>query len=129
MPQDNSNTYGGHRKLLYATDNQGNYSGVQSSGWEAEAIATNMALDLLQQQQEDAWRRVESGDTAVLEYYMAYRRMDVALLAQTSGFFQWQIRRHFRPAIYQRLNDKQLARYSEALGLALAVLKTQVKNP
>lgn len=129
VPQDNSHTYGGHRKLLYATDDSGEYVSVRSTGWEAETIATDSALDLLQQQQQTAWERALRGETSPLEYYMVYRRMDLALLAQTSGLFQWRIRRHFRPAVYAKLSDRILARYSEALGLDLAILKKLVEHP
>lgn len=129
MPQDNSHTYGGHRKLLYATDAAGDIVGVQSTGWEAETIATETALDLFVQQQQSAWQRAQRGETSALEYYMVYRRMDMPLLAQVTGLFQWRIRRHFRPAVYVRLPDRLLLRYSEALGLPLAILKTLVENP
>ena len=40
VPQDQCSTYAGHKKLLYAQDATGEYTGVQSSGWEAEAAAT-----------------------------------------------------------------------------------------
>lgn len=129
VPQDNSHTYGGHRKLVYATDARGEYVGVQSTGWEAETIATDSALDLLQQQQAEAWRRAQRGETSALEYYMVYRRMDVALLSQTSGIFQWRIRRHFKPSVYSRLPDRLLQRYSEALGLDVATLRLLVERP
>lgn len=129
VPQDSSHTYGGHRKLVYATDERGEYVGVQSTGWEAETIATESALDLLQQQQVEVWKRAQCGETSALEYYMVYRRMDVMLLSQTSGLFQWRIRRHFKPVIYARLPDRLLQRYSEALGLDVATLKILVERP
>lgn len=129
VPQDNSHTYGGHRKLLYATNESGDYVGVTSTGWEAETLATDSALDLLAQQQEVAWQRAQCGETSPLEYYMVYRRMDLALLSQTSGVFRWRIRRHFRPAIYARLSEKLLQRYAEALGIETRVLKTLERQP
>ncbi len=129
VPQDNSHTYGGHRKLLYATDRDGNYVGVPSSGWDVEVIATDTALDLLAEQQRDAWHRAQRGETSPLEYYMVYRRMDVALLAQTSGIFRWRIRRHFRPELFRKLNDRLLVRYSEALGIDVKTLQTLVEHP
>ena len=129
VPQDNSHTYGGHRKLVYATDACGEYVGVQSTGWEAETIATDSALDLLQQQQTEIWQRAQRGETSALEYYMVYRRMDVALLSQTSGIFQWRIRRHFKPSVYSRLPDRLLQRYREALGLDVATLRLLVERP
>ncbi len=129
VPQDNSHTYGGHKKLLYATDAQGDYIGVTSSGWEAETLATDSALEVLAQQQELAWQRARRGETSPLEYYMVYRRMDLSLLAQTSGLFRWRIRRHFRPAIYARLPEKILQRYAEALGIDIQALKNLVQKP
>lgn len=100
VPQDNSYTYGGHRKLLYAVDEQGEYVGVPSTGWDVECAATDAALDWLAQQRERAWQQAEAGDVSPLMYYMCYRRMDVALLAQTTGLLQWQIRRRLRPRVY-----------------------------
>jgi len=129
VPQDNSHTYGGHRKLLYATDAKGEYVGVQSSGWDVETTATDSALDLLAQQQRDAWQQASSGIVSPLAYYMVYRRMDVALLAQTTGLFQWRIRRHFRPDVYRKLPQRILARYSDALGLDITTLKALVEKP
>jgi hypothetical protein len=44
VPQDPSPTYEGQRKLLYAVDDKGNYTGVQSAGWEPETFATLTAV-------------------------------------------------------------------------------------
>lgn len=128
VPQDGEQ-YNGHRRLLYATNAQGDFVGVQSSGWEPETIATGGALAELERQQRDAWQRAQRGETSALEYYMLLRRMDVALLSQATGLFRWRIRRHFRPAVYARLNARLLARYSEALGIAVPVLRTLVEQP
>lgn len=130
VPQDAATShYGGARKLIYALDSKGDFVGVQSSGWEAEADATTIALALLAQQCEDSWRRAQQDETSPLEYYMYYRRMDVALLAQTSGFFKWRIRRHFKPKIYARLSEKNMLRYAEALELDITTLRHLPEQP
>ncbi len=129
VPQDGIPSYGGRRKLFYAVDREGEYVSVQSSGWEAEAAATGSALDELERQRLDAWRRARCGSTSPLEYYMVCRRMDLALLSKTSGFARWRIRRHFRPAVYARLSDRALARYSEALGIDAATLTKLPERP
>jgi hypothetical protein len=49
VPQDASPTYAGHKKLLYATTADGEYCTAQSSGWEAEAFATELAVAALEQ--------------------------------------------------------------------------------
>lgn len=130
VPQDAENsTYGGVRKLIYAQDDSGDFVGVKSCGWEVEAMATQSALTLLKQQCDDAWVRAEQGQTSPLEYYMYYRRMDLALLSQTAGLFKWRIRRHFRPEKYKNLSHRVLERYSEALGLDIEQLKTLPESP
>lgn len=130
VPQDGDNsTYGGEKKLLYAVDDQGDVIGVKSAGWEVESEATQSALQQIALQCDDSWQRVTAGKTAPLEYYMAYRRMDVALLSQTSGIFQWRIRRHFNPARFSRLNHKILNRYAEALGLTIETLQSIPEQP
>ena len=129
VPQDRIPTYGGRRKLFYAVARDGDYVAVRSSGWEAEAIATGSALDEIERRRSDAWRRARAGATSPLEYYMYCRRMDLALLAKTTGFSRWRIRRHFRPAVYARLTDRILARYSEALGIEAATLRVLVEHP
>jgi hypothetical protein len=129
VPQDRIPTYGGRRKLFYAVAKDGAYVTVRSSGWEPEAIATRSALDEIERQKMDAWRRARDGATSPLEYYMYCRRMDLALLAQTTGFARWRIRRHFKPAVHARLPDRVLARYGEALGIDAATLRILVEQP
>ena len=130
VPQDGENShYGGERKLIYAVDNEGDFVGVKSAGWEVESDATQMALSQMHEQCENSWQRAVAGQTAALEYYMSFRRMDLALLAQATGLFQWRIRRHFRPEIYSRLGDKLMARYSQALHLDIPTLRQLPEQP
>lgn len=130
VPQDGEkSTYGGGRKLLYAVDQQGDLVGVQSAGWDVESEATQSALQLIKQQCDDAWRRASAGETSPLEYYMYYRRMDLLLLAQTSGFFRWRIRRHFNPRRYRQLSPRILSRYAEALELSVDTLQSLPEHP
>lgn len=123
VPQEGNATLGGHRKLMYARDAQGRSVTVGSQGWEAEEICTLHAVDALVQQAEAARTRVQAGQASPLEYWMYARRMDVALLSQTSGFWQWRVRRHLTPAGFARLSAAQRARYAQALGLSVAELE------
>ena len=129
VPQDGIPTYGGRRKLFYAVDKDGAYVTVRSSGWEAEAIATSSALDVIEGLRRDAWRRAHEGTASPLEYYMHCRRMDLALLSQTTGFSRWRIRRHFRPEVFARLSARVLLRYGEALGIDAQTLRALVERP
>ena len=68
-------------------------------------------------------QRVLAGLTSPLEYHMYRVRMDVPLLAQASGIWQWRIRRHFRPDLFARLSPTLLATYADAMGMTVEQLK------
>ncbi len=123
VPQEGNVTLGGHRKAVYARGADGKLHIVQSAGWEVEEIVTLQAVEDLERLAEDARQRVAAGLTSALEYHMHKARMDVALLSQVSGIWQWRIRRHFRPAVFAGLSDRLMARYGEAMGLSVAQLK------
>lgn len=123
VPQEGNTTLCGHRKAIYARDANGRMVITTSSGWEAEEIVTTYAVDALSAQADAARARVMAGLTSPLEYWMYARRMDRALLAQASGFWQWRVRRHLKPAGFARLSARQIARYAHALGLSPAMLR------
>jgi nucleotide-binding universal stress UspA family protein len=123
VPQDASPTYGGLRKLLYAVDERGQYTGVPSSGWEVESFSTELAVAELERLREQALRRVRAGISSALEYHMFARRMDFDTLASVSGMWRWRLRRHLRPAVFARLPERILRRYADAMGLAVAELR------
>jgi len=123
VPQDNSKTYSGHRKLLYAHSQETGYTPVQSSGWNIEEAATQDAVDYYEKLAADAAKRVLAGKRSPLFFHMYQKRMDLALLAQTSGYYQWQIKRHFKPAVFVKLNDAKLQRYCEVLDISLNDIK------
>lgn len=124
VPQDDSVTYAGHKKVIYATDSNNRYEAVESSGWEAEELVTCMAVEELNHLTADARQRVKSGETSPLEFHMYNSRLDVLGLAQVSGRFQWQIRRHFKPEVFSNISDKKLMPYCDAMGLSVEQLKT-----
>ncbi|UCV01890.1 hypothetical protein [Dechloromonas denitrificans] len=122
VPQEGNVTLGGHRKALYARGADGKMHIVQSTGWEVEEIVTRQAVDDLNRLADEARQRVAAGQTSALEYHMHKARMDVPLLAQVTGLWQWRIRRHFRPDLFAHLSPSLLARYADAMGLTVAQL-------
>lgn len=124
VPQDNSVTYAGHKKVIYATDGENRYQAVESSGWEAEELVTCMAVEELNNLTAEARISAEAGEVSPLKFHMYNSRLDVLGLAQVSDKFQWQIRRHFKPHIFDKLSDKELRSYCDAMGLSIEQLKT-----
>ncbi len=123
VPQEGNSTLGGHRKAMYARGTDGKLHIVQSAGWEVEEIVTKQAVDDLLRLTEEARQRVLAGQTSPLEYHMYRVRMDVPLLSQASGIWQWRIRRHFRPAVFAGLSASLLATYADAMGMTVEQLK------
>jgi hypothetical protein len=123
VPQEGNATLGGHRKAVYARDANGHMVIAASRGWEVEEIVTSHAVDTLHAQAEAARERVKAGLASPLEFWMYERRMDLPLLSQTSGFWQWRVKRHLRPDGFARLSASQLERYAQALGLPAAVIR------
>jgi hypothetical protein len=123
VPQDNSPTYAGLRKLLYAVDEQGKYTGVPSTGWEVEAFATQTAVSELDRQRRDAWQRARDGKTSALEFHMYRNRMELDTLSATTGIWRWRVRRHFSPRRFAKLPEKVLSQYAAAMGISVAELR------
>ena len=123
VPQDNAKSFAGQKKGLYAVDDEGAYAIVPSSGWEAEEIVLELAIEQFHTLADAALQRVRAGESSTLEFHMYNKRMDVTLLAQSSGFFKWQVRRHCRPAAFARLSATRLQRYADVLDVSVTALR------
>ena len=123
VPQEGNRTLGGHRKAVYARDAGGQVVIVPSRGSEVDEAVTLQAVARMDACAQAARTRVLAGQSAPLEFWMWTQRMDVALLSQVTGIWQWRIRRHFRPAIFARLPARVLQRYADALGLEPETLR------
>ncbi|MDR3086565.1 MAG: hypothetical protein LBU45_01215 [Azoarcus sp.] len=124
VPQEGNSTYDGHCKAVYARNANGRLGLVLSRGWEAEEIVTRQAVEMFETLAAEARERTLAGQSSPLEYHMYRARMDVPLLAQACGLWQWRVRRHLRPAVFARLSSALRARYAETLGIEPARLDT-----
>jgi hypothetical protein len=109
---------------MYAVDENGEYTVVASSGWEVEETVTSLAVEHYQELAEEALQQVQQGMASPLRYHMFARRFNVDTLAQTTGLFQWQVKRHFKPKIFSKLDAKILARYATAMGISVEQLQS-----
>ena len=128
VPQDNSSTYANNKKAIYAKDEDGNVKVVGSSGWEAEEIATKQVLEDLEESAIKAYCEVKNGLKSPLYFYMYEVRMDLQLLADATGFFQWTIKKDFKPEQFAKIKEKRLSEYAEALGKTNEELKVLIKR-
>ena len=119
VPQDNISTLANHKKAIYATCETGAYGIVASSGWEVEEEVTRQALKELERLSREAYLKVLSGEVSPLYFHMYDQRMDLQVLAQTTGIFKWRLKRHFKPKVFAELSQTMLERYASALGLSV----------
>ncbi|WP_143305046.1 hypothetical protein [Chitinophaga vietnamensis] len=124
VPQDSDNLHEGtFKQIMYAVDNSGDYVQVQSSGWEPENIALGQAWEEVNENVKAARERVLAGEISPIAYYMVKTLMDLPLLANYVGKFQWQVKRHMKPAVFKRLSTQMLQRYADAFKVSIDELK------
>lgn len=116
VPQDNLIHYqGAGKRAIYAVNEKGEYTTVPTSGWEVEEIVLSQALADYDEQAEEARQRILRGKSSPIEYFMYKRRMDALVLAQAMGFFKWQVTRHLKAKVFQRLDEALLNQYARIL--------------
>ena len=123
VPQDDSSTYAKNKKAIYATDKDGTLKVVSSSGWTAEETVTIQALQNLHESAIDAYCEVKKGLKSPLYYHMYSVRMDLQVLSDSTGFFKWTIKKDFIPQNFQKISEKRLSVYAEAMGKEISELK------
>ena len=123
VPVRDDPLFEGQRKIVYVVDAQGRYVLAGSGGSEAEVAVTETAVTWFAQLAEDARQRAIRGETSALEYHMFRQRMDIPTLAQATGLWEWQVRRHQRVEKFAHLSPRLLDLYAEAMGLTVAQLK------
>jgi len=125
VPQDKSNLESANfRELCYAVDVNGEYTTENSTGWEPKTVALNNAIEDINERTEDAKNRVIKGETSPIEYYMELHKMDVGILASYVGFWQWKVKRHFKPSVFKKLSDKTLNKYAEVFEISVEEVKS-----
>ena len=124
VPQDKSSLSSiAMRELCYATDDNGNYTTALSAGWEPKTVALDNSMSLINERIEEAKIALKKGDASPIAYYMELNRMDLTILSSYVGKWQWQVKRHFQPKVFQSLSEKILSKYAEAFGITIEALK------
>lgn len=124
VPQDKSNLESANfKELCYAIDENGEYTTELSTGWDPKTIALNNAIEAINERISDAKQRVKNHKASPLEYYMELHKMDLPILASYVGIWKWRVKRHFRPAIFKKLNNKILQKYANVFDITIEELQ------
>lgn len=129
VPQDNSNlTKNNVKELLYATDENGNYTTTLSTGWEPKTIALSNSIDEINERIATAKAQVERGEVSPIYYFMERSKMDLTILASYVGLWKWRVKRHFKPSVFNKLSDSILQKYADAFEISVKELKQTDAN-
>ena len=128
VPQDMSSLGKITKEVCYATDSSGKYVTELSSGWDVKINALDVAWKDIAERTAKAKQQVLNGEASPLLFFMEYRLMDIGILVDYTGFWKWQIKRHMKPAVFNKLSDKKLQKYAEAFNVKVDDLKTMTVN-
>lgn len=124
VPQDQSNLSKSNiKELIYATDENGNYTTTLSSGWEPKTIALSNSLEEINERIAIAKLQVLNGEVSPIVYFMELNKMDLGILSSYVGKWKWIVKRHFKPSVFIGLNERSLQKYADAFNITITELQ------
>ena len=128
IPQDKSALGNVTKELCYAVDSSGKYVTGLSSGWEVKATALDLAWKDINERVIAVRKKVENKEASPVLFFMELRLMDIGIVAAYTGFWKWQIKRHQRHDVFEKLSARKLEKYAKAFNVSVAELKTMKVN-
>lgn len=122
LPQDKSALEKLTRELCYVKNEDGKYTTGLSTGWDVKKDALDNAWEDINERVKNAAELVKRGEMSPVYYFMEKNLMDLTLVASYTGFWKFTIKRHFKPEVFKRLNDKKLNIYAKAFGISVIEL-------
>lgn len=112
IPQDNGALGRIAKEVTYVVDEEGKYSTGKSTGWDVKTEALNIAWNDVEQKVAAAKQKVLAGEASPLLYFMEKKIMDLGILASYTGYWKWTIKKHLKPAGFNKLSEEKLKKYA-----------------
>ena len=96
---------------------------LSKSNMKELTIALSNAIDEINERIATAKEQVKKGEVSPIVYFMECSKMDIAVLSSYVGMWQWRVKRHFKPAVFAKLNDTMLQKYAETFNISVAELR------
>ncbi|MCC8425877.1 hypothetical protein [Mucilaginibacter sp. UR6-11] len=116
------------KEVCYATDASGKYTTQLSNGWDVKSTALATAWQQVEKRIAAAKQKVLNNEASPLLFFMEKGLMDIQILAGYTGFWQWQVKRHLKPEVFNTLSDKKLQKYADVFNVSVPDLKTMTIN-
>jgi hypothetical protein len=123
VPQDHSALVGHTRDVCYVKDKDGKYTTDLSTGWNVKKDALDNAWDDINERVKEAALAVKNNEMSPVYYFMELKLMDLTLLSGYTGFWKFNIKRHFKPNVFKNLSEKKLGIYAKAFDISVQELK------
>jgi len=124
VPQDLSALGKITTEVCYATDETGKYSAQQSRGWDVKIDALDVTWQDVENKVEAARQQALKNEVSPLLFFMERSVMDISILAKYMGLFKWQVKRHLKPGVFNKLPEKTLVKYAEVFNVTADELKS-----
>lgn len=118
VPQDDANMLQGKfMEPVYSLDDNGNYKTVPSVGWDPKNAVMQEAWDNVNEKVAIACKAVIDGKYSPLAYWIEKNIMDVGLVAKYMNMWKFKVKRHLKPAIFNKLDNETLERYAAVFNI------------
>lgn len=122
VPQENNSTLNGQRKVMYGTDENGEFQRINYAS-SVEEFATITAVQEYKELEKECLEDIKNNIASPIKYFMYKNRMDLPTLSSVVDMFSFRVKRHLRMEIFRKLNDKILEKYAKAFGIKIEELK------
>jgi hypothetical protein len=125
IPQDPSLLDNFTTEVCYVTDESGKYTTTNSRGWEVKSNALNITWEEIEIRLKAASENVKNKKASPLLYYIEKKIMDIALVSSYTGYWKWQVRRHLKPNVFNKMSNTKLQKYADLFEVSI----NELKNP
>lgn len=122
VPQENNSTLNGQRKVMYGTNDNGEFLRINYAS-SVEEFATITAVQEYKDLEKECLEDIKNNIASPIKYFMYKNRMDLPTLSSAVDMFSFRVKRHLRMEIFRKLNDKILEKYAKAFGIEIEELK------
>jgi len=123
VPQDLSSLGKITKEVVYATDETGKYVVQLSKGWDVKIKALDVTWQDIETRVAKAKERVLAKEASPLLFFMERGIMTISILAGYTGFWKWQVKRHLKPSVFEKLSSKKLQRYADVFNVSIEDLQ------